>query len=494
MYLNKLLFPTPKSTYDIKTMANEILYIPRERSLRKKFKIQRKVQDPENPESKSKKGFKGFFSKLSSSFKSTKKSTEVINTKHSPKSGESPVKHNSNDDSDCSPPKKLVLEDQENEIEENTKTNKEVGSDPEAQRPRMSQSMYSSNIMRRSMGSKTDIQPKDRPKSKKKKPGCFGFMLGNKNKKFDIDEYDGAGGSNHHHHNDLKMSDLKHLSRDIITQILEERRKGEDDSSSSEDEIENNHQGLPIKKVLFIPCWCLASRQPTKKTLIYFHGNAEDIYSASELLRNLNANLNLNVIAVEYPGYGIYKGSSNERKILCDAETVYDSLTNTLGIKEKDIILFGRSIGSGPACWLSSVKKPGGLIIMSGFTSIKAVAKHLAGAFAGALLKERFKNKKYLTTVKCPALIIHGKKDNLIPYQQSVSLYDALPGTNKRIHLPEEMTHVDYDYYDDLGRPVISFLKDFKLLDEPDFEGENNITTPNFELYKKPNPDLLVLH
>lgn len=63
---------------------------------------------------------------------------------------------------------------------------------------------------------------------------------------------------------------------------------------------------------------------------------------------------------------------------------------------------------------------------MSGFTSIKAVAKHLAGALAGALLKERFKNKKYITNVKCPTLVIHGKKDDMIPYKQAVALYGKI--------------------------------------------------------------------
>jgi hypothetical protein len=87
-----------------------------------------------------------------------------------------------------------------------------------------------------------------------------------------------------------------------------------------------------------------------------------------------------------------------------------------LHIPEKDIILLGRSIGSGPATWLASVKNPGALILMSGFTSIKAVAKHLAGSFAGAFVKERFKNKRFMPCLKCPTLFIHGKRDNVVPY------------------------------------------------------------------------------
>lgn len=106
-----------------------------------------------------------------------------------------------------------------------------------------------------------------------------------------------------------------------------------------------------------------------------------------------------------------------------DAETVYQCLTTQIGIDEKDLIIFGRSIGSGPACWLASVKNPGALVLMSGFTSIKAVAKHIAGIVGGVLIKQRFKNLKYISSVKCPTLLVHGKKDTLIPYQQSVELF-----------------------------------------------------------------------
>ena len=128
-------------------------------------------------------------------------------------------------------------------------------------------------------------------------------------------------------------------------------------------------------------------------------------------------------MAQEYPGYGIYSGSSSEKKVLIDAETVYNHLLNELKISEENIFLFGRSIGSGPATWLASIKNPGMLILMSPFTSIRAVAKHLGGPLARFLVKERFKNLEFMKDVKCPVFIIHGKKDNLIPPMQAVKLY-----------------------------------------------------------------------
>mmetsp|Transcript_7036 Transcript_7036/g.6281 ORF Transcript_7036/g.6281 Transcript_7036/m.6281 type:complete len:108 (-) Transcript_7036:516-839(-) len=106
-----------------------------------------------------------------------------------------------------------------------------------------------------------------------------------------------------------------------------------------------------------------------------------------EFALNINKNLLINVLAIEYPGYGIYKGSPSERKICMDAETVYDCLKNNVGIDEKDIFLFGRSIGTGPAIWLASIKNPGLLVLMSAFSSIKHVAKHLVGKVGGYFIK-----------------------------------------------------------------------------------------------------------
>ena len=83
-------------------------------------------------------------------------------------------------------------------------------------------------MTRNSIGSVRDIK-EDKQKQKKKKPGCFGFLVNNKNKKFVMDQEG--------HQTDLKMSDLKHLSSDIISQILASRKaETEKDSSSSSDE------------------------------------------------------------------------------------------------------------------------------------------------------------------------------------------------------------------------------------------------------------------
>jgi abhydrolase domain-containing protein 17 len=111
----------------------------------------------------------------------------------------------------------------------------------------------------------------------------------------------------------------------------------------------------------------------SSKLLIYFHGNAEDIGLSYRDLDILKKSLKINVLAMEYPGYGVYNdpdGCSAD-KIKEDSEYVYKYILQETGISESDIIIFGRSIGTGPAIHVSSLFNPGSLCLMSAYTSIR---------------------------------------------------------------------------------------------------------------------------
>jgi esterase/lipase len=159
----------------------------------------------------------------------------------------------------------------------------------------------------------------------------------------------------------------------------------------------------------FIPCLYLPFSSGSSKLLIYFHGNAEDIGLSYEMLDHLRSSLKINVLAVEYPGYGIYRdiNGCTAEKISEDSETVMKYILRETDLKERDILIFGRSMGSGPATFLSSNFTPGALILMSPYTSIKNVVKGKAG-FLSAFISERFDNLKLMPKVTCPTFIVHG--------------------------------------------------------------------------------------
>ena len=89
----------------------------------------------------------------------------------------------------------------------------------------------------------------------------------------------------------------------------------------------------------------------------------------------------MSVMAVEYPGYGIYQDKDcSADKIKQDAITVFKYIMNTLKIKEKNVLVFGRSIGTGPACFLAeSHQNIKALVLQSAYTDISIVAEDNIG-------------------------------------------------------------------------------------------------------------------
>ena len=203
----------------------------------------------------------------------------------------------------------------------------------------------------------------------------------------------------------------------------------------------------------YVPCLYLPYQQGSPKLLIVFHGNAEDLGISYEMMDHLRHQLHINVLAMEYPRYGIYTESvlghsvpePNERKIFEDVSSVIQFVVDqNPGMKMTDIIVLGRSLGSGAACYASSNFRVGGLILMSPFTSIRNVAWGKVGLLS-YLISDQFNNLSRIGKVTCPTFILHGQKDTLIPIEHARSLERTCGGPTSMV-APPEMTHNDFDF------------------------------------------------
>jgi abhydrolase domain-containing protein 17 len=88
--------------------------------------------------------------------------------------------------------------------------------------------------------------------------------------------------------------------------------------------------------------------------MICFHGNAEDIGYSSYFFKPLSNIWKCHILAVEYPTYGVYKDRDlNQDNIIEDSLHIYDFLIQKIGLQHDQIIVFGRSMGSGGACALA---------------------------------------------------------------------------------------------------------------------------------------------
>ena len=154
-------------------------------------------------------------------------------------------------------------------------------------------------------------------------------------------------------------------------------------------------------------------------TLLYIHGNAEDLGDVRPLLDRLHS-WGFSVFAYDYRGYGTSNGSPSERNAYQDADAAYGNLTQQFNIPPEQIIVYGRSVGGGSAVDLASRHPVGGLILESTFTSAFRVVVPFP-----ILPFDKFSNLDKLPKVHCPVLVMHGQADQTIPIQHGQRLYEA---------------------------------------------------------------------
>jgi len=236
----------------------------------------------------------------------------------------------------------------------------------------------------------------------------------------------------------------------------------------------SNRESTSKDNHTYIPCHYQSFEESSKNIIIYFHGNAEDIGSASAFTKRVAFGLKADILAVEYPGYGVYEGQASAKAILEDAEIVFDFLTAEVGINPENIIIFGRSIGSGPATHLAAYRNPGALVLMSPYTSIRSVVKDMTGILVSNLVAERFSNIDEIEKAECPCFFIHGKKDKVISWEHSKDLFVKCKAPTA-IHLSETMSHNTFKLGHDVVNPIKKFLKQLgfkygkKKIEFPDY-------------------------
>lgn len=172
-------------------------------------------------------------------------------------------------------------------------------------------------------------------------------------------------------------------------------------------------------------------------TLLFSHGNAEDLGYLAPFLTELRA-AGFAVLAYDYRGYGLSTGGPpTARGAYRDLAAVYHHAIGTLKIPPSRIILHGRSIGSGPAVELAAREAVGGLVVESGFIGVYRVMTRWP-----LLPFEPFPNLMSIRRARCPVLIIHGRQDEIIPFWHGERLFAAAPEP-KRSAWVEGASHND---------------------------------------------------
>ncbi|HEV8531750.1 MAG TPA: alpha/beta hydrolase [Methylomirabilota bacterium] len=162
-----------------------------------------------------------------------------------------------------------------------------------------------------------------------------------------------------------------------------------------------------------------AANPEARYTLLYSHGNAEDLGVVRSIVPVLRQ-LGFAVLVYDYRGYGTSEGRPSERHAYGDIEAAYQHLTRELAVAPDRIIAYGRSVGVGAAVDLASRRQLGGLIVESGFVTAFRVMTSLP-----VFPFDKFRNIDKIGHVRCPVLIMHGEADEIVPLWHGQRLFQA---------------------------------------------------------------------
>ena len=193
-----------------------------------------------------------------------------------------------------------------------------------------------------------------------------------------------------------------------------------------------------------------------KKTLVFFHGNAGDLRNRIYKL-NLIKDFDINFLIVAYRGFSGNKGKPTEVGLYEDAQSALNWLTKQ-NIRENQIIIYGESLGTAVSIEVAQNKKFAGIILESPFSSMVDAGKFYYPYLpVSLLLKDRYENVKKLKNINSPILVMHGKKDKIVPFHMGKQVFEKA-NDPKFFYFPDNDDHM-MDYNEDLLKTLSTFFK-----------------------------------
>lgn len=159
--------------------------------------------------------------------------------------------------------------------------------------------------------------------------------------------------------------------------------------------------------------------------ILFCHGNAGNISHRLDNIRLL-MEMKVNVLIFDYRGYGQSTGKPSEKGIYIDTLSAYDYLVNNEKINPEKIVIFGRSLGAAAAIDVASKRKVKSVIIESAFLSTRHMARRM-GIFSllSPFLPAHYNNLEKIAMVSVPKLLIHGTRDDIVPFSMGEKLFEA---------------------------------------------------------------------
>tara|TARA_B100000989_G_scaffold110683_1_gene81186 strand:+ start:4532 stop:5350 length:819 start_codon:yes stop_codon:yes gene_type:complete len=230
---------------------------------------------------------------------------------------------------------------------------------------------------------------------------------------------------------------------------------------------ENNYSGdkisVEIQKVkiqtsdnLELLGWYHEKNLNDYKTLIFFHGNAGSLENRIYKLNHFQE-MNINFLIIAWRGFSGNSGKPTEQGLYEDGKSAINWLIKK-GVNEKNLVLYGESLGTGVATHLAQNKNYAGVILETPFTSMVDAAKKFYPYIpVNLILKDKFDNYTKIKNINLPIIVMHGEIDQIVPFSMGKKLYD-IANEPKYSYFTKYDNHM-MEYDEKLVFALKSFLK-----------------------------------
>ena len=180
---------------------------------------------------------------------------------------------------------------------------------------------------------------------------------------------------------------------------------------------------------------------PGDRVLIWYHGNAGNIGDRLHNARWFVDRLGVDVVLVDYRGYGRSEGTPGEDGLYLDGLAIYDAVA-ARSVRPDDIVLFGRSLGGAIAIETALRRPAGFLVLESVFRSAPALAREHYWFVPSALVRTQMDNESKVAQINMPTLVLHGDRDGIVPLSHGRRLFERA-GSGAHFHVIEGAGHND---------------------------------------------------
>jgi pimeloyl-ACP methyl ester carboxylesterase len=203
--------------------------------------------------------------------------------------------------------------------------------------------------------------------------------------------------------------------------------------------------------------WWVEARAERVGHLLLCHGNGGNI-GDRVLHAELLTAVGFDVVLFDYRGYGRSTGKTDEAGTYRDARAARECLLAQPAVDADRVVYLGESLGAAVAVELATEHPPAGLVLLSAFASVRAMARAQYKVIPAPLVPDVYPSLDRIGDLHVPLLVIHGDRDEIVPFQQSQELFDASPGP-KRMRAVPGVGH--NDILDRAGRDLAADIADW---------------------------------